>query len=123
MSVLVLVVCGFFGLTTVFIICELGQRMNNDFHEIHNTIDRLDWYLFPIKIQRMLPTIIANAQQPILLECFGSITCTRETFKKVSYTDSQCRLIEYEISLTLLFSLFHSDYSLRFFIFFDAGSI
>lgn len=83
MSTLVLIVCGVFGLVIVFVECELGQRMSNEFGGIGFTIDKLDWYLFPIDVQRMLCVIIANAQQTISLECFGSMTCTRELFKQV----------------------------------------
>lgn len=74
---------GIFGIILVFISCELGQRMGDAFEEIGITIGEFDWYLFPIKIQRMLPMIIADAQQPVEVECFGSIACTRETFRKV----------------------------------------
>lgn len=68
----------------VFIICELGQRLTDAFEEINDEIDRFEWYLFPSEIQRMLPTIMISAQQPVVLECFGSIAGSRETFKRVS---------------------------------------
>lgn len=47
-------------------------------------IDALDWYIFPIEMQKMLPTILIEAQQLVALECFGSILCSREVFKQVS---------------------------------------
>lgn len=71
------------GLALVFIACELGQRINNAFDEIDSTIEQFDWYLFPIEVKRILPMIIVIAQQPIALECFGSIACSREIFEKV----------------------------------------
>lgn len=74
---------GVIALTAVFIACELSQRMNDAFDGIDATIAQFDWYLFPIKIQRTLPMIIANAQQPVTLECFGSIVCSRQVFGKV----------------------------------------
>lgn len=80
---LVPLVDGIIGVATVFISCELGQRMSDSFDKINFTIDQLDWYLFPIKIQRMLPMIIEIAQEPVELECFGSIACIREVFKNV----------------------------------------
>lgn len=84
MPVLLLFVMGIFALALVFIICELGQRMSDTFDEIDSTLDKSDWYLFPIEIKRMLPMIIANAQEPVSLECFGSIICSRNTFKNVT---------------------------------------
>lgn len=84
MPLLLLILDGIFAFTTVLIACELGHRMNSSFERIVFTIEQLDWYLFPIEVQRMLPMIIAIAQQPVTLECFGSIMCNREVFKNVS---------------------------------------
>lgn len=80
---------GLIGLTLVFIASELGQRMNDAFERIDTTIDKLDWYLLPIKIKRMLPMVMANTQQPVTLECFGSMACTREIFRKVGIKQNQ----------------------------------
>lgn len=74
---------GCFSFVFMFMICELGQRMNDAFDKIDSTIEKLDWYLFPNEIQRMVPTIMAIAQQPVTLRCFGSIVCTRDVFKDV----------------------------------------
>lgn len=74
---------GIMGFALVFIACELGQRMGNAFEEINVTIHQIDWHLFPVELKRMLPAIIATAQQPVSLECLGSIKCTRDVFKKV----------------------------------------
>lgn len=73
-----------FGSAVVFVTSELGQRMTDAFNEIDFILSQLDWYLFPGEMQRMLPTIIADAQQPVELKCFGSIGCSREVFKNVS---------------------------------------
>lgn len=81
---MLLILNGIFASITVFIACELGQRMGDAFDGISSTIDKLDWYLFPTKVKRMLPTIIANAQPPLTLACFGSIICDRNNFEKVS---------------------------------------
>lgn len=69
----------------VFINCELGQKITDAYEQVEITIERSDWYLFPIKTQQMLPMIIANAQQPVELECFGSMKCNREMFKNVGF--------------------------------------
>lgn len=75
---------GFWAFGMVFFASEIIQRFSNAYEEIDNEIGQLDWYLLPMKIQRMLPTIMANTQQPTCIKCFGSSTCSRETFKKVS---------------------------------------
>ena len=74
---------GLCALTTVFVICELCQQISNAFEEFNDMIGQFKWYLFPVKVQRILPTIIINAQQPVYLDCFGSIACNRDTFKRV----------------------------------------
>ena len=58
--------------------------MSNAFEEIDDGIGQLDWYLMPDDLQRMLPFLIAVSQKPVILRAFGSISCEREDFKKVS---------------------------------------
>lgn len=78
----VIYACYAFG--TAFIICELCEQISNLFNEINVSIGQLSWYYFPYKLQRILPTILVMSQKPFKIECFGSITCSRDTFKKVS---------------------------------------
>ena len=75
----------FYAYGTVFAICELSEHVGNLFNKINDIFGQLDWYLFPEKIQKMLPIVLAMTQQPIEIGCFGSIACTRETFKKVKF--------------------------------------
>lgn len=35
-------------------------------------------------VQKMLPTIVMCAQQPVIIVGFGNILCTREVFKNVN---------------------------------------
>lgn len=63
--------------------CELCQRINLTFDECSEMIEQLQWYLFPPEIQRIFPTILNFAQQSIEINCFGSMTSDRETFKYV----------------------------------------
>lgn len=77
-------VYGFWAFAMVAICCEMGQQYSNAYENMDGVIVlHLDWYLLPMKIQRMLPTIKINTQQPFEVKCFGSSTCCRETFKKV----------------------------------------
>lgn len=97
---------GIEGLVIVFIVSELGQRLNNAFEEIDLTIEQFDWYIFPIEIQRMLPMIIANAQQTVSLECFGSIACAREVFKNVSSRAIKKQYKKYQNSLHFFYNCY-----------------
>lgn len=80
------VFCGFWSIILVFSACEFGQRFSNAFDSFDDELGQFDWYLQPIGIQRMLPMIIVNAQQPMLVQCYGNVPCGRETFKKVKQT-------------------------------------
>lgn len=71
-----------FGL--VFIVCELCQRGSRLFIEINSFVEQLNWYLFPKNIQQMMLTISIMTVQPVDIECYGSIVCNRDTFKRVS---------------------------------------
>lgn len=68
----------------VFVSCELCHRAVYAHDKIANDFGNLNWYSFPFKTWKFLPIIISNVQQPIVIRCFGSISCTRETFKMVS---------------------------------------
>lgn len=68
---------------SVFIISEFGEQLKNTFIQIDSSFEQLKWYLFPIDAQRILPLITANTQQEATVACFGSFSCTRDTFKKV----------------------------------------
>lgn len=68
----------------IFVTCELGQRLSDAFEEINDEIESFEWYQFSYEIQQMLPIILIVSQQPVDLECFGSITGCRMTFQKVS---------------------------------------
>lgn len=70
-----------FGL--VFVACEISQRSCDALNEMDDDIGQLDWYMYPAEIQRMLPIIMENSQQPVIIKCFGSFPCSRETFKEV----------------------------------------
>lgn len=63
--------------------CELGQRFTGTFIEVDATFERLHWYFFPIKVQRILPTISIALQKPIVIGCFGLVEFSRDEFKKV----------------------------------------
>lgn len=68
--------------------CDVGQHVTIVYDECNDIIDQFKWYSFPVEIQRLLPLIIAGAQQPIEITAFGSTTCIRETFKRVCVNDT-----------------------------------
>lgn len=69
----------------ILITCEIGQQFTNALGKVNDQFEQLDWYLFPAKVQRMLPTIINNVQDPVEIGCFGIMYCSREQFKTVKH--------------------------------------
>lgn len=68
----------------VFVVCELGQRMTIAFDELNDVVGKFKWYLFPDEFKRIMPFIIHFAQRPVDIEFFGQMSCSRNTFIKVS---------------------------------------
>lgn len=77
--------CASYAFGYVLFTCELFQRVTDRFDEINDIVGQLDWYRFSHGIQKILPTLLINIQQPVFVVCFGKISCSRETFKKVSF--------------------------------------
>lgn len=69
----------------IVLACELGHQLSDAFEEINHTIAQLDWYQFPAKLWQILPIIMASAQQPIRIEVFGSISCSRTDLRQVGF--------------------------------------
>lgn len=87
LALLVTITEVFHAFFTVGLVCEMGERVCDMFSAIDETMDEIDWYLYPIDVQRMLPAIMIVAQKQIYVEFFGSITASRETFRQVSVSD------------------------------------
>lgn len=83
--------------------CELGHRLTSVFDRIGDEFIKFNWYQFPIEMNRMLPMILANTQKPVVLECFGSITCNREVFKSVSSNSVNQWIIVYVLIINPIF--------------------
>lgn len=95
-------------LCVLFGVCEFCQRISNSFSEIEDLIEQTEWYRFPNEVNRMLPAILLITQQPVGFLAFGSISCTRSTFKTVSSnstTMKNCAVL----SIIDLFSLDNSN--------------
>lgn len=75
---------GFSALGLAFFSCELGEQLTTRLDKVNDELKQLDWHLFSAKIQRMLPIVMINVQKPVVIECFGILTGSREQFKKVN---------------------------------------
>lgn len=70
----------------IFGFCYFGEQVTSAFNDLHKTVYLCDWYSFPLKIRKFIPTILLNAQQPVHMRGFASFNCTLQTFKTVINT-------------------------------------
>lgn len=73
----------FWALMCMSIFCELGERVTNHFETVDEELQRCDWHMLPIEVQRIYLIFISDTQQPRNITCYGDISSTRDTFKKV----------------------------------------
>lgn len=73
----------FWSIIILFLTCEFGEMITGEFEMFDDEFAKSNWYYFPIEVQRMFITVMANTQQPKILQAFGNTPCTREVFKKV----------------------------------------
>ena len=76
----------FWSFASMFLLCEYGQMVTTRFEDIDEAVYQSEWHSFPDKIQRILPTIINNTQQLVIISGFCDVEYTRETFDSVSWT-------------------------------------
>lgn len=67
----------------IFIACEPGERVTEAFEQFDDELMQCNWYLLPTVIQRLYLIFLVNTQQTIHFECYGGISCTRDTSKNV----------------------------------------
>lgn len=83
---------GFWVCALLLLVGEVGQKLSEKFTEINGVMDQLNWYAYPREVKRMLPTILTNLQQPVIIKCFVFIFCDREYSKRVSLFHHQNQL-------------------------------
>lgn len=74
--------CAFWVIGFLYFICELGERMTHHFSDFSEELKRYDWHKRPIKMRRLYLLFLMDIEQPKHIKC-GSISCTRETFRRV----------------------------------------
>lgn len=84
MPLILAIVDAFDYYALVFVICELSQRISNEYEGIFKLADQFDWYLFSNGIKKMIPTTLIMLQRPVEIKCFGNFSSNRESFKRAS---------------------------------------
>lgn len=68
----------------ILMICEPGEWVAAHFEGFSKKLEQCNWHLLPIDIKRLYLIFLIDTQQPINIQCYGGILCTRDTFKKVA---------------------------------------
>lgn len=74
----------FWSLCSVFLVCELSERLTIRCESLEDAFYGWPWYSFSNDMQKWFVIVIANAQQTPIIKGFGNVPCTRESFKSVS---------------------------------------
>lgn len=73
----------FWALVLSAIFCEVGEKMSNVWVEVNDGIEKIEWYFLPTKMQKAIIITMSFSQKSVVLDGFGSISGSREMFKKV----------------------------------------
>lgn len=69
----------------IYMACDFGEAITTQYTAIDYSICECDWYSFPLEIQKMLPMVMMSTQKAMIVQVFGKVACTRETFNRVNY--------------------------------------
>lgn len=78
------IILDFWSFCSLALFCHFGEIVSSRFDEIDNAMFQSEWYLFPNRIQRVLPLVISGTQQPVIIRGFGNLLLTDDSFKRVS---------------------------------------
>lgn len=68
----------------IFCFCHFGSQTTERFENIGIFVYELNWYRYPIELQKHLQMIILSSQKGCYIEGYCNTQCTRETFKQVN---------------------------------------
>lgn len=105
----------------LFLMCEPGSKMTNEYEMFGDEIDQCNWYLLPTHMQQMYLIFLSDTQNDVEICSYGNITCNRETSKRVFIIRlRQLYLTKntYFGTQSIIFPLF-SDSQQSIFIFYD----
>lgn len=78
-------ICGSIILLDVSLFCLFGHETTENYETVYRALcTNWKWYEFPLEIQKLLPMLLVNAEQPVHLKAYFSVYCTRDFMKSVS---------------------------------------
>lgn len=93
-------------LLIIFLICNIGEQLIGEFEMFEQKLCNCKWYLMSAEMQQLYLTFSLYAQQMPRIQCFGNISCTRETFKMVASIGNKKMKFNYAKSHRFYFFIF-----------------
>lgn len=78
---------GLFTIVFIFLFCEFGEHVTQQFEKLNESFYQCDWYLLPIEMQRMFAVILIDTEKLAIIRGYANTACTRESFKMVISID------------------------------------
>lgn len=96
----------FVSLFPFFVFCHFGGNLTYQFENVGDNLYQLEWYEYPMEVQKRLPIIIASTQKSIYMRGYGDTRSTYSVFKKVIF-------IKF-IEIDRIYQCFRLFYKMRF---------
>lgn len=74
---------GLTWLVFLLLLCISGENTTNALDNIHPAIYDMPWELCPVRFQKCVWFVLRSAQDPLYLQGYASIKCSRALFKQV----------------------------------------
>lgn len=72
-----------FGVVSLFVFCFFGKMATQSYETMADSLYDANWHQRPVKVQKLIMLIIANAQQPLFYHGSGIAVLNLELFTKV----------------------------------------
>lgn len=82
-EIMVLSIAVSWTFTFILMVCEPGEHVTQEFNAFDQQVEQCYFYLLPYGLKRLYLIFLLDTQQPINIQCYGRILCTRDTLKQV----------------------------------------
>lgn len=65
-------------------ICYVGEGVRTKYLQLNDAIYDVSWYLYPVKLEKLVPLMLMHAEKPAKFESVGGLDCSLETLKTVT---------------------------------------
>lgn len=84
MGIMQIIIAVIVALFPFFLFCHFGDKITTEFESIGDTAYQIEWYRFPLDMQKDLQVVIVLAQKRIFMRGYGDTHTTYSVFMGVS---------------------------------------